>query len=170
MEIAVYLILLAIFYQDLKFRAVYWWLFVLLFLTLGGMVLQYDLAVPLGNLSFNLIFFSLQLLLLSIYFAIKHGKLINITKQYLGWGDVLFLVAITAYLSFLSFVAFYVLSLLLIVFFELIRTAVTKQEVRKIPLAGYQSLLLAVLMLSNNCSYQFNLSNNQWLLPILNLN
>ncbi len=170
MEIAVYLILLAIFIQDLKFRAVYWWLFVLLFVALGALVLQHDIAVPLGNLTFNLIFFSLQLILLSVYFAIKHGKLVNITKQYLGWGDVLFLFAITAYLSFSSFVAFYVLSLLLIVFFELIRTTVTKQEVRKIPLAGYQSLLLAVLMLVNDCLYQLDLSNDQWLLPILNFN
>ncbi len=170
MEIAVYLILLAIFIQDLKFRAVYWWLFVLLFVALGILVLQHGIDVPLGNLGFNLIFFFLQLVLLSLYFTIKHGKLVNITKQYLGWGDVLFLVAITAYLSFLSFVAFYILSLLLIVFFELIRAMVTKQQAHKIPLAGYQSLLLAILMIGNDCLYRFDLSNNQWLLPILNFN
>jgi len=170
MEIAVYLILFAIFYQDLKFRAVYWWLFVLLFLALGILVLQHGVAVLLGNLSFNLVFFCLQLLFLSIYFAIKHGKLVNITKQYLGWGDVLFLVAISAYFSFSSFVTFYVLSLLLIVFFELVRAMVSKQEAYKIPLAGYQSLLLAVLMLANDYFYQADLSNNHWLLPLLNFN
>ncbi|MBB2143996.1 hypothetical protein GM921_00735 [Pedobacter sp. LMG 31464] len=163
------LVMLFIFIQDIKYRAVYWWLFPLLFILLallgGGL---HQLSETTEKFISNLAFLTLQLFLLMIYFAIRHKKIINITKAYLGLGDILFLLVIGIYLSFLNFVLFYVASLMLIIIFELIKSKLLSSRNKKIPLAGYQSLFLCAYILVDQFTVRLNLTNDLWLLPFLN--
>ena len=77
--------LLFLFYQDLRYRAVYWLIFPVLLALLVGVTLGESLGREiLISSSLNLAFLMLQLMLLTIYFSMKNKKWVNITKNYLG--------------------------------------------------------------------------------------
>lgn len=160
--------MLYLFYQDLRYRAVYWFVFPILFVLLSWYVLQLTaFDEVLINAAFNLGFFLMQLLLLSLYFSLKHKSLVNITRQFLGWGDVLFLVCITVCLSPGNYMVFYIGSLILIAIPALIVNKSTSQQ--KIPLAGLQALLFAGTLIADWCSPAINLNSDNWILNYLNL-
>ncbi|KQR70888.1 hypothetical protein [Pedobacter sp. Leaf176] len=143
------LVVLAIIaWEDYKFRAVHWWLFVLLFSGLGLVTfLNFGFRISMERTMQNSVFVVLQVLSLSIYFSLKKGKRVNIFKGYFGLGDLCFLMAMSIYLPLLSYVLFYVGSLLLVILVTVFRNAFLKQNSLKIPLAGYQAICLLMLMI-----------------------
>ena len=159
-----------IFIQDLKSRAVYWWLFLVLIL----LFLAYDF---LASISFelilyptlvNIILLALQFALLTLYFSIKNSQLVNLTDGFIGLGDLLFLFAIAFYLSPISFIFFYTgsLSLIAVSWFFWLKT---KKNVNKdLPLAGFQAILLAVLMTGDWWFKTVSLTNDNWFFALLN--
>lgn len=159
--------LVMLFYQDMRYRAVYWVIFPVLFLLLGLPALkQYPKSDIITRGLINLAFLFLQLLLLSSYFSLKHKKWINITSSYLGWGDILFLLAITFFLSPLNYILFYTLSLLAVLCFSpLFYAGLDKSST--IPLAGLQAMLFAGCLTVDWNSVQFNLQSDNWLLQYL---
>lgn len=161
--------LLYLLYQDIRYRSVYWISFpVLLFLmiTLGFQNLK---AVDLFHNSLvNSGFLLIQLFILTVWFSIKQGSIVNITHSLIGWGDVLFLLSITCYLSPLNYLAFYMISLLVILSLILVFAGSEKKGL-KVPLAGFQSLLLIVFLITDWTSNRVNLSSDNWLLSRLNL-
>ena len=105
----------------------------------------------------------LQLLLLTIYFSMKNKKWVNITKDYLGWGDILFLLTVAFFLSPMNYLFFYVGSLLVVLLFTML--ALVRNGTRyKIPLAGLQALLFAGLPLIDWNLSTFSLQSDEWLL------
>ncbi|RZL20276.1 MAG: hypothetical protein EOO89_00735 [Pedobacter sp.] len=138
--------MLTIFIEDLKYRAVHWWLFPLLLASCWYMASEHDLQQPINNLLWNTIFLASQFLLLTIYFSLKRGQLTSVFKGLFGIGDLFFLLSIAVYFSFLNYLLFYVASLLLIVCFELFWRINAKNQERQVPLAGYQSLLMVILL------------------------
>lgn len=142
-------LLLLIAYQDFKYRYINVWPLVFLMsfaLTLG--IQSIGLVAVVKNALINGAFIGLQLLGVSLYFSIKAKRLINITSEQIGWGDILFFLPLTCLLGFEWFVFFYISSLILILIFYLIlkMTFVLKNET--IPLAGGQALCLIVLGLA----------------------
>ena len=157
-------VLVFIAWQDFKFRAVYWWLFVMLLAALAAakynqeswQVLQHDFTI-------NVIFLSMQILFLQIYFSLKQCKIINLFKGYFGLGDLFFLVAIAAYFSFFNYLLFYLGSLLMVIIVNTALCYTAKSHDKKIPLAGEQAILLALLLIADQLSAEINLTNDTWL-------
>lgn len=144
----VLVVLAAIAWEDYKFRAVHWWLFLLLFSGLGLVsFLNFGVRISMERAVQNSVFLVLQVLLLSLYFSLKRGRRVNIFKGYFGLGDLCFLIAVSIYLPLLNYVLFYVGSLLLVIVLSVFRNAFFKQKSSKIPLAGYQAVFLLVLMI-----------------------
>lgn len=159
------LVLMFIFYQDQRYRAVYWICFPLL----GTLLLLLKASstgfqIGLTEAGYGLSFFIIQLLLLSVYFSIKHQRLINITHQHLGLGDILLLLVIPFYLSPGNYVLFYVVSLIVVLVYTLCTWTSNKGERSKhIPLAGLQALLLCMLMVVGFLYPDFTLYNDNWI-------
>lgn len=148
LRIFILLLLLVIFAEDWKSRAVHWVLFPMLCLSL--LALQYAehrLTIAMGAIALmNAGFVLAQLLLVTLYFSIKNRHLTRITDGLIGWGDILFLFSITVFFSLLNFLAFYLLSLVLILLgWTCIRLLVNTQD-KAIPLAGLQALLFTGLL------------------------
>ncbi|HEY2581265.1 MAG TPA: hypothetical protein VGI43_05645 [Mucilaginibacter sp.] len=162
-------VLLLIFIQDVRSRAVYWVLFpVLAILFILTSVLQHHLPVlywqtVLANTGFIL----LQLLLVSLYFSIKNGRWTFITTSLLGWGDILLLLSIAFYLSFLNFLFFYIISLTAVLLIWVIWQAATKEKNQHIPLAGLQALIFTVFLSVDWWVKFFDLTNDAWLLHLI---
>lgn len=95
---------------------------------------------------FNIGFILVQLILLSIYFSIKHQQWINITKEHLGFGDILFFIPLSFLFSPFYFVVFFILSLILILSIILIKQVFFVKAEANIPLAGALSLTLLLFL------------------------
>ncbi|MDN3588102.1 hypothetical protein QWY86_15570 [Pedobacter aquatilis] len=142
-------VLVAIAWQDFKFRAVYWWLFLLLFSGLWTISLL-EVGFPLAaeRMLYNCAFVLLQVFLLSLYFAVKNRRWLNIFDGYFGLGDLCFLLAVSVYFSLTHYLFFYVLSLLFVVLISGIIRLASPEVNLKIPLAGYQALCLICLLIT----------------------
>lgn len=165
LQIIVLLSLAFIFYQDMRYRAVYWICFPLLAMLLFG--LKYSFTGFLNgvtDIGYGLSFLLIQLLFLWIYFSVKKRRMINITSDYLGWGDILFLIVITFYLSPGNYVLFYIGSLTLVLIYVVLRgEAEEKKSSKHIPLAGLQAILLALLMVTDYLFKAFTLYSDSWI-------
>lgn len=145
------LVLAGMVYQDFRYRGIYWWLFpllLILFIVEGALSTAFTEMIRAAGC--NVFFLMVQVILLSGYISVKTGRLTNIFKGYLGLGDLLFLLSISFCFSFLNFVLFYLVSLLLVILFTLLFGKREKTKNEKIPLAGYQALLLLVVLLASH--------------------
>ncbi len=168
LQIGIIACLLFLFYQDLRYRAVYWLIFPVLVLLLVAFTLTKSISGSfLLNSGLNLGFVFVQLLLLSLYFSIRNKRWVDITREYLGWGDVLFLICIAFYLSPLNYLLFYICSLLLVLLVSAASIWKRGAGEYKIPLAGLQALLFAVLVFTDWNTNQLNLQSDDWLITHL---
>ncbi|NVM62224.1 magnesium-transporting ATPase (P-type) [Mucilaginibacter sp. SG538B] len=117
--------------------------------------------------TFNLLFVGLQLAVLTIYFSLKDGRIIDITQQLLGWGDILFFLAAAFYLSVLNFVFFYVASLIVVLFCWLLWRLILAKDAGHIPLAGFQSVLLILFLMADWWCFHFDVTADNWLRHML---
>ncbi len=168
--IIICMFLLAIAWQDFKYRAVYWWLFPLLFVALG--LWQYFLqnsGVLSDKIFYNNSFIAFQLLFIWAYLSLKEHRAVNIFKGYFGLGDLLFLISISVYFSFLNYAVFYLSSLFLVIVFSLVKNMLAKKEDIKIPLAGYQAILVMICILVDEFFLKINFGSDVWLVNYLSL-
>nr|WP_157247375.1 hypothetical protein [Pedobacter panaciterrae] len=121
----------------------------------------------LTDAGYGLLFLTAQLFVLSIYFSARHKKIINITDNYLGWGDVLFLIAIPFYLSPVNYVLFYIVSLILVLLYAITTAKITTNN-KHIPLAGLQAALLGIAMIIDYLNPQLALYDDGWLYFLIN--
>lgn len=137
-------------YEDQKHRAVSWIVFPFLALTFIACSLSYlSLVELLYNISYNLGFLLMQLLLISIYFSVKERRIIIITQNYLGVGDILFLICLAFLFSPINYIVFYFTSLFIILVGIFVYMIVKRNFNSRLPLAGFQSLLLLMAILVN---------------------
>lgn len=160
-------VLAVTFYQDYKYRAVSWFLFPTMFTTFlmlniyktSWMEMMYHSIINFG-------FISLIFGVITVYFSLKYGKIVNITKQLIGWGDILFLICLGVLFSPMNFMLFFTCSLFIIVVFSLFYKLYSASE-PQIPLAGLQAMFLIVLMVLNLVFPFFSLSNDSWMFYFL---
>jgi hypothetical protein len=143
------IVLVFIFLQDLKERAVNWYFFPLLLV----FAILYkkgstNMEILLENICFNVLFLFIQLGMLSLYFSLKKREWTNITREYLGVGDILFLLVIAPLFTPVLYILFYVISLFLIVLATVLIKMI-KDFQKTIPLAGLQSLMLGSFLLTD---------------------
>lgn len=125
--------------EDWQERAVNAIWFILLFILLTYIRLE-ELTVRVFAKQYfiNMLFVAVQLLFVNLYFCVRNKKWLWIFDKQLGWGDVVFLLAIGGAWGFIGFITFMIGSLFLILIFSLMFFAKSKQT---IPLAGLQALL-----------------------------
>lgn len=134
-----------IFYQDLKERQVYWFLFPLF--GICSAVLFYNGTLPdlfYISVGMNFIFISLLLLIVFLYSKLK---LKSNFKDSFGLGDVLLFIGLIFSFSTISFLVIFVFSLLFALLLHLFIKQYTKNQ--SVPLAGYMSLFFALTYLSH---------------------
>ncbi|WPU99888.1 hypothetical protein SNE26_28165 [Mucilaginibacter sp. cycad4] len=165
LKLIILTVLGALAIQDFKSRSVYWFWFPCLAVAFAGM--HWFRFRQLGDywepVTFNVLFVSLQLTLLTLYFSLKNGRVVNITRQLLGWGDILFFLAAAFYLSVLNFLFFYVASLIVVLFCWLLWQFISVKGERYIPLAGFQSILLIVFLMADWYCFHFDVTDDNWL-------
>jgi hypothetical protein len=168
-RILILVLLLVIFVQDIKSRSVYWILFPLLIVLfiVSDLVNHKSIGELWPSVLLNLGFLALQLLIITGWFSLKEKQWVNISMNLLGWGDILFLVSISLYLSFVNFLFFHVVSLLLALTSWFIWQLFTNKKSRHVPLAGMQALAFAAFLSSGWWLYHFDATNDTWLLHFL---
>ncbi len=142
-------------YQDVRYRHIHIGLPILVFVV--SIYMNKDIIVIFDDLK-SLAFIGINFISIVAYFSIKKSKLQNPFKQYIGIGDLVFLIAVIPLFSFRNYMLFFISGMI----FSLVLYAVfqNKGEQKTIPLAGYLSLYIIVLMipnlfLSTNIFYDF---------------
>ncbi|MEZ2337942.1 hypothetical protein AB6735_20000 [Mucilaginibacter sp. RCC_168] len=164
LQILVLLLLGLVWVHDLRYRAVSWIIFPFLF---GGIVLLRWVSGEtfadvwpqfLSNVGLLLII----LLLLNLYILVKSRRLVNITKQYIGSGDILFFLVPACSLSILNFHFFFLTSLVCTALIQAVWSTINKNK--KIPLAGLLALFLMLFLSSDWWFFHQGITNDNWLL------
>jgi len=134
-----------VFYQDIKERLVWWFLFPIIGLTCGLLfAYQTSLELFLYSILFNTAF---VLILLSILFLYTRLKMSIPIREAIGMGDILLFFALTCTFSLISFITLFVFSLILSLLLHLI---LSKRDSQKtVPLAGYMSLFFVISYIAN---------------------
>lgn len=133
------LVMLIITYQDIKDRSIHWLTIPVLFIgLLWWQNFDWFYLIETGK---NILFIISVLLILTLYMSIKHGSFQNITTSYFGWGDILFLFAITPSFTNQGFMIFFILGTLLVLIVSLILLRFSP-SFTLIPYAGLFALLL----------------------------
>jgi hypothetical protein len=167
-KILIIIILLTLFYQDQKDRAVHWLLFpflVALFIYQKISPYQsfmdnlYEAVYPFG-------FLGLQLLLLTGYFSLKKGRPVLITQQLIGLGDILLLASLCFYFSLYTYVLFYIISLIVVLLTWVIWQRLATRKTAHIPFAGLQALVLSTVFLWSWFRGP-DLRNDYWIFQLL---
>jgi hypothetical protein len=137
------LLLLIIIYQDFKNRTIWWGLIPLLTVVIAIIgfhtINHYLWRIWLVNG----LFFSLQLLVLTIYFSVKNKQLINITNKQLGLGDILFFIPLSGFFSLSKLIPF----LIIILLGSIIAVLILPKHRQNIPLAGVIAVGLIVVLI-----------------------
>jgi hypothetical protein len=170
LKIFIAVVLVMIFAEDMRSRSVHWFWFPVLAIGLVALRIQ-EVGLSVTELMYSagatLVFLTLQLVLVTAYFSIKHKRITNITEGLLGWGDVLLLVSLTLYLPLLNFIMFYMGSLIIILLLWLVgrKSALVKQQT--VPLAGLQAIAFVCLLTYSWLNPALSLVNDHQLIQLL---
>lgn len=137
--------LLIVAYQDFKDREISWFYLPIIFtIALVSQFLEGNLLWL--NWLFSLVFLIFQLLAVYLYFALKNKNFkIAFTDNFLGWGDILFLVAIIPLFDFKQYVLCYVGALFFTLAFHLIMSR--NNNKLNIPLVGWMGVFYTLVLL-----------------------
>ena len=129
-----------IFFQDLKERQVYWFLFPLF--GICSAILFYKNTLPelfYSAISLNLLFVMTLLLVIYLYSRIKLKQKL---KETFGLGDGLMFIGLAVTFATVSFLTVFVFALLFALLLHL--ALKQKSKNKSVPLAGYLSLFFAI--------------------------
>lgn len=168
---SIIIILFGIIFQDFKSRSVYalWFPALIILFIINHLILKQSINDIGETALINLSFLGLQFLMVTVYFSLKQRSRINITEKYLGWGDILFLICITFYLSTFNFLLFYILSLFITLIAWIIWIKTTQSRDKRVPLAGFQAALLTLLIIADQLVNSIDLTSDIWLLSYLSI-
>ena len=141
------IILLLVFFQDLKKRTIHVGLPILIFLL--ALIINYiSPGLTFSVILYNIAFVCINIIGLTLYFSFKSKILINPIDTFIGLGDIVFFLALTPLFSLKPFIMFFILGLL----FSLLIHSVLLifKRVKTIPLAGYLSIFIVVNILAKN--------------------
>jgi hypothetical protein len=155
------LLLIFIIVEDFRFRAISWWSFPLL--VIAAMGIEYW-NLKLHDIIVNSCFTFIQLIMLSLYFSIKEKKVINITRDYLGWGDILLWIISCLLFSPLNFLLFFmgslVFTMIIVAFWKLTKI---KPVMSTVPLAGIQAMALLLVLIVTIYADKISFRNDGWI-------
>ncbi len=143
LKISLILVFGLIFYQDLKERMAWWFLFPIVSVLAIALHLQSD-SIEFVTISIVFNLFFIGFLLLVIYLYSKY-KMKTSFFEVIGLGDVLLFVALSFSFSTITFIILFVFSLLIAL---LLHIVLPNKEHQNVPLAGYMSLFFAISYLA----------------------
>lgn len=159
--LSIILPILPVIYEDFRYRAINWiWIAILTLLILFIQPLNWSYIAT------NIFFVTLKIILLSIYFSLKHKRQINIFRYYLGIGDLVFFLPLCLLFSPINLIAFFIFSLLLSLSGFTLFNSISKNKSETVPLAGCMAISLC-LVLSISIFFEFNLYDDSWYLNFL---
>ncbi len=129
-------ILLIIFYQDIRKRAVLWFLFPLLF---GATIWYRHDLLKWNEVLLNNMFVLFLLSFLTLYISVRQKKITAIWNGFFSWGDILFIIAITPLCTFFDYIYFFTFGTVIVLIIHLIAIQFSKNKT--VPYAGYLSLV-----------------------------
>jgi len=157
LNILIFVCCLHIAFQDFKYKQIS---LLTLSLVLIALVLKNSILFSLSEVFYNslysILFLLVIFLLVTIYFSLKHKKLLNITNLYLGLGDIVLFLCLTSAFSFPTFILFFNMTLLLTLLISLFTFSIKKRNF-EIPLAGAICSQYIVLFGLSFFSDSFNL-------------
>jgi hypothetical protein len=158
-------LLTVIFLEDMSSRLVHWFWFPALAFFL--VIYRYKSGEPIDTIGaaigFNLLYILLQLTVLTFYFWLKNRRLVNITREMIGWGDILFFICLACYFTPLSFILFNIASLLLVIIISALVATFKARSVGTIPLAGWQAVFFGLIISVFWVHPQYSVQFNTWL-------
>lgn len=135
--------LLFIFFQDLKHRAVYWFLFPLIFLL--SLFLNRN-EIMFSALGLNALILGVLMLGLTLYLSLKFRKLTNPVKGFFALGDVLFLASVLPLFNTYSYLFYFTTGTCFVLLVHL-TLQLFKKSRKEIPFAGYMAFYLVGILL-----------------------
>jgi hypothetical protein len=142
------LCLLIMLWQDWKYRRIHVLLPLLVFAI--GLFLVNGFSTYKITL-INIAFFAIVFVALVVYMSIKAKAFLNPLEHYFGLGDVLFYIAITPLFNVKQYAIFFIASMLFALVMQLLLKKHSNHNT--VPLAGFSSLLLFILMLVEALSF-----------------
>lgn len=133
---AIIALLAVVLFQDMKHRAIWWFLPPLVFA--GGIVLQYPNFHFFDQL-YSLLFIGALMAFLYVYIYFRFGNF-DVFKSYFGIGDLLLLVAFVPFFKFTDYIFFFTFATLASLVLHGVVSLIRKQQ--SVPYAGYVSLAL----------------------------
>ncbi|MBS1614232.1 MAG: hypothetical protein JST49_15540 [Bacteroidetes bacterium] len=117
----------------------------------------------------NIILLSFQFLLLYLYVRI-FKKTENLTNSYLGWGDILFLLALSPLFAPFNFILFNLAAFVSVAIGYYLYPILNPNADKHIPLAGLVAILAGAAMLYLKTTHLYNtMYDNYWLINALNI-
>ncbi len=144
--IGLLLCLLAVFFQDWKYRRIHVGLPLAIFL-FSLYVIQHENKILFKIIVYNLVFFLLTLIILILYMSLKTKKFLNPFQNYFGLGDLLFYVAIAPLFLLQNYILFFIFSMIFAIGLQLGLKKIIRENT--VPLAGFSALLLFILIIKD---------------------
>jgi hypothetical protein len=156
LQISIMVTYVSISYQDFKAREVSLLTFCILYLFLITSNFFDRFSLSLDNILINLFVTMAVTSLLFSYYIIKYGdKYVSQLKSSIGLGDVLMIPAFLLSFSPFNMILVFILTLLLSLLYHLI-IKFKDSTTETIPLAGIQSLILSIILITDTLEY-FNM-------------
>lgn len=153
-----YAILLSIAYMDFTSRSVQLFLLIGLFVLNMLYVSVYNgIGTALQQFFINSTFTAMVTVVLFVYYRMKERPGTGFINTKLGAGDVVFWLCITPLFSLMNFILFFIVSLVLVLVIVFVQLSISKKA-GLVPLAGWQALILLLLMAANTFITKFNFS------------
>ena len=145
-SLVVLISLIGVGIQDFKYFAISWgWIPVLIILGVVEGINVLPIEVLMQDYMMSLSFVGVQMILMTVWFSIREKRVVNLSKNILGLGDILFLIVLTFYFSFINYLIFVIGSTILIASIFFINKKVKTNQENRIPLAGAMALGLVVI-------------------------
>ena len=138
--------LLAVFFQDWKYRRIHVVLPLLIFL-FSLYIISIQNKMLFRIIASNALFFILTISLLTLYMSLKNKQFLNPFQNYFGLGDLLFYVAITPLFLIKAYIFYFILSMVFAIILQLSLKKIMKENT--VPLAGFSALLLFVIVVKD---------------------
>lgn len=141
--IGLLLCLVAVFFQDWKYRHIHVALPVVVF-AVSLYLLQLQQVGVITIIGYNAVFFLVTLSILTFYMSLKNKQFLNPFQNYFGLGDLLFYVAITPLFLLHNYILFFILSMVFAVLMQIGLKKIIQEKT--VPLAGFSSLFLILVI------------------------
>lgn len=140
MELLLIGLLLLVFVQDMKFRAIH--IALPIIISILGLYMFIENGFDKNILLYNTIFLTITLFGLYLYLSVKRQKLINPFNS-IGTGDLLFFVAVIPYFSTVNYILYFITGMLFSILMFFIIKLKTKTDL--VPLAGFLAFYMILL-------------------------